>query len=82
MKDSGIGIDKSKHSIIFERFRQVDDSTQKKYSGSGLGLAITKSLVELLGGSIHIDSKVGEGTNIYFYLPFQKADKKEPCSSY
>ncbi|HBI36414.1 MAG: hypothetical protein A2015_08635 [Spirochaetes bacterium GWF1_31_7] len=78
VKDSGIGIDKSKHSIIFERFRQVDDSTQKKYSGSGLGLAITKSLVELLGGSIHIDSKVGEGTNIYFYLPFQKADKKEP----
>lgn len=86
VKDTGIGISSDNLSIVFERFRQVDDSSSKKFSGSGLGLPITKSLVELLGGSIHVESVYGEGSTFYFFIPLNigsnQIKKIEPVKSF
>lgn len=70
VKDSGIGIPKDKQNIIFDRFRQVDDSRSRKYGGTGLGLAISKRLVDLLGGNIWVESEPNKGSEFYFSLPF------------
>jgi CheY-like chemotaxis protein len=70
VKDTGIGIDREKQSIIFERFRQVDDSTNRKYGGIGLGLAICKGLVSLLGGKIWVESNPGSGSVFYFSINY------------
>jgi len=69
VKDTGIGIPKDKHELIFQRFRQADNSTTNKYGGTGLGLTICKSLVELMGGQIWVESELGKGANFYFTLP-------------
>lgn len=69
VKDTGIGIPKEKQSIIFERFRQVDDSHTREFGGTGLGLAISKKLVDLFGGEIWLESTEGEGTVFYFTIP-------------
>ncbi len=69
VKDNGIGIPKDKQKLIFERFRQVDDSYNKRYGGTGLGLAITKSLVDSLGGRIWVESEKDKGSVFYFTLP-------------
>jgi len=68
VKDSGIGIKKEDHSLIFERFRQVDDSATRKYGGLGIGLSISKHLVKLMGGEIFVDSTPEIGSNFYFRL--------------
>lgn len=69
VRDSGIGIPKDKMDIIFERFGQIEETHDRNKGGTGLGLAISKSLVELLGGAIWVESEVGQGTCIYFTLP-------------
>lgn len=69
VKDTGIGIPETKLDVIFERFRQADDSHTRQYGGTGLGLAITKNLTELLGGKIWVESVEGKGTAFYFTLP-------------
>ena len=71
VSDTGIGIDEHHIGHIFDEFTQVDSSTTRKYPGTGLGLAICKRMVELLGGEIKADSKVGEGTTITFYVPLK-----------
>lgn len=76
VKDTGIGIASAMQKAVFERFTQADNSGTKKHSGSGLGLSISKSLVELLGGSIHLESVEGKGTTVYFYLPFRNGTSK------
>lgn len=70
VKDSGIGIDPVHHQSIFERFRQVDLAKTRKYGGNGLGLSISKNLVELLGGSIWVESEPNKYTNFFFTIPF------------
>lgn len=70
VKDTGIGIAKAYHDKIFQRFRQVESASKRKYGGNGLGLPISKSLVELLGGSIWMESEVGKGSTFYFKLPY------------
>jgi len=72
VKDSGIGLDQKKKELIFERFRKIEDDKTKLYRGAGLGLAICKSLVELLGGKIWVESYLGSGSVFFFTIPFQK----------
>lgn len=69
VKDTGIGIPESKLEVIFQRFRQADDSHTRIYGGTGLGLAITKNLTHLLGGNIWIESVENKGTAFYFTIP-------------
>jgi PAS domain S-box-containing protein len=69
VKDTGIGIPKDKQEIIFQMFRQVDESNTREYGGTGLGLAISKKLAEILGGEIWVESTLGEGSIFYFTLP-------------
>jgi len=71
VKDTGIGIPKSKREIIFDRFRQSDESHTREYGGTGLGLAISKGFVELLGGKIWHESKEGRGSIFYFTIPYK-----------
>jgi two-component system sensor histidine kinase/response regulator len=68
ISDTGIGIAKSKINDIFDPFKQEDDSTTRKFGGTGLGLVITKSLIELMGSNISIESKKNEGTTFSFDL--------------
>lgn len=69
VRDTGIGISPLHRDKIFERFRQVESCLTRKYGGNGLGLAITKSLVELLGGKLWMESEEGKGSTFYFTLP-------------
>lgn len=71
VKDTGLGISESQKKIIFERFRQANDTVSRTHEGSGLGLAISKAYVEILGGNIWVESKEGKGSSFYFTLPFQ-----------
>ena len=75
VKDTGIGIDRSFHSTIFERFSQADTSITRHYGGTGLGLAISKKLVELMDGKMWFQSEKGEGTIFYFTLPLPFSDQ-------
>ena len=69
VQDTGIGIAPNQHEKIFEKFYQVDGSTTRQYSGVGLGLAIAKSIVELHGGDIWVESQLGKGSKFIFTLP-------------
>jgi len=73
VKDSGIGILRSKQKLLFQRFSQLDPSTTRKYGGTGLGLAISKNLADLLGGTIGMESNPGKGALFYFTIPFKPA---------
>jgi signal transduction histidine kinase/DNA-binding response OmpR family regulator len=68
IRDSGIGIPPDKINHLFESFQQVDDSISRKYGGTGLGLAISKKLVELMGGSIWLESEIGQGSTFHFII--------------
>ncbi len=74
--DSGIGIPSDKIELIFQSFRQVDGDIKRKFGGTGLGLAITKQLIELQGGSIQVESKLGEGSRFIFTLPYRDTGKR------
>lgn len=70
--DSGIGIQEDKLKTVFEGFTQASNETTRKYGGTGLGLTIVKQLIELQGGTIDVESKLGEGSVFTFNIKFRK----------
>jgi len=69
VSDTGVGVAADERERIFEAFEQADDSTTRRYGGTGLGLAISRQLVEIMQGSIDLESEVGRGSRFYFRLP-------------
>ncbi len=69
VKDRGIGIAPADRERIFESFRQADEGTNRRFGGAGLGLSIAKSLVELHGGKIWVESELGRGSSFFVQLP-------------
>ncbi len=76
VKDTGIGIDKSMHQPIFERFRRVDENSFE--GGTGLGLAICKVLVKKMGGKINVKSELGKGSEFYFTVKAKEGEAIQP----
>ncbi len=77
VRDTGIGIPENRYADLFESFVQLDVSYFKKYPGTGLGLPISKKLVEMMGGEIRLESKIGKGSTFYFTAMFEKASSEE-----
>ncbi|MCD8140809.1 MAG: ATP-binding protein [Planctomycetaceae bacterium] len=77
VKDTGIGMTEDEIHRVFEPFAQADNSTTRKYGGTGLGLAITKSLVELMGGTLEVSSWPGRGSRFHFTVELELSDEDE-----
>ena len=75
VKDTGIGIQQDKLPKIFESFTQADSSTTRKYGGTGLGLTISRSLAELIGGNIRVESETGKGSLFTLHLSLEVANE-------
>ncbi|MGL1862197.1 MAG: transporter substrate-binding domain-containing protein [Pseudodesulfovibrio sp.] len=80
VRDTGIGIPKEKHELIFDSFSQADTSTTREYGGTGLGLAISRRLVELMGGKMWIESEPGQGTTFYFTAHLEPTEVVPPAA--
>jgi len=73
IKDSGIGISKENQKNLFEAYAQASSDTTRKYGGTGLGLNISYNLVEMLGGTLLLESEEGKGSKFYFTIPLESA---------
>ena len=69
VKDTGIGVQEAYLDHLFDRFYKIENDNKKLYRGTGIGLYLCKRIVELLGGTIHVESEFGKGSMFYFYLP-------------
>ncbi len=78
IKDTGIGIAAQTQDIIFEPFRQAETQITRNYGGNGIGLALVKAYVELLGGKIHLHSKLNQGSSFEVILPVKTTQKTIP----
>ncbi|MBX2827202.1 MAG: response regulator [Flavobacteriaceae bacterium] len=78
--DSGIGISKEKQQLIFKEFTQAESDTFQKFGGSGLGLAISKKIASLLGGTLKVESTLGEGSTFFFILPLKTTSAQKAPS--
>ncbi len=76
VSDTGIGLTQEQIGKLFRSFSQADSSTSRKYGGSGLGLTISKQLVELMGGTIQVESIYGEGSNFIFTIKTESVDRR------
>jgi len=72
IKDNGIGIDEKDLNMIFDRFKQVDKSLSRNAEGTGIGLSLVKSIAELHGGSIYVESELGKGSKFTVMIPSRK----------
>jgi signal transduction histidine kinase/CheY-like chemotaxis protein len=80
VKDTGIGLSEEQQKLIFQRFTKAEISKQKLYRGAGLGLSICKSLVEMLGGEIRVESEEKRGATFYFTIPYDNSEIIEKTS--
>jgi signal transduction histidine kinase len=76
VKDTGIGIEKEHLDLLFEKFYQIDKTLSRNAEGSGIGLSLTKSIVDLHGGNISVDSEIGKGSVFKIELPASTIEKK------
>jgi two-component system, sensor histidine kinase ChiS len=76
--DTGIGIPEKALNHIFDRFEQAENDTDKQYGGTGLGLDISKQLVEMHGGTLKVESVVGQGSKFIFSLPVLTGEQSQP----
>jgi len=80
VKDTGIGIPSNKLGHIFDKFSQAEESTTRKFGGTGLGLSICKNLIEMMGGTLGVESVFGQGSSFFFdlTLPYSDVPKQPP----
>lgn len=82
VSDTGIGVPADRLDRLFQPFSQVDSSSTRKYGGTGLGLALCRELIQLMGGTIGVDSQLGYGSTFWFRVPFAKPQRSVlPISS-
>jgi signal transduction histidine kinase/CheY-like chemotaxis protein len=81
VRDTGIGIPKHKHALLFRPFSQIDDSSTRQFGGTGLGLSIVKSLAQLMDGDVGLESQEGQGSRFWFRVRLEVLPHATDCAA-